>query len=41
MAGDFDDVVHAAKNPDVAVFVALRGVAREINAGDALQYSRA
>ena len=35
VAGDFDHVIHAAEHPDVAVFVALRGVAREINAGNA------
>ena len=35
MAGDFDYVVDAAQHPDVAVFVALRGVAGEIDAGDA------
>ena len=35
MAGDFDDVVDAAQDPDVAVMVALRGVAREIDAGNA------
>src|ERR1700693_3357574 len=36
MTGDFDDVIDAAENPYVAVFVALRGVAGEINAGDFL-----
>src|SRR5580658_3551695 len=34
MAGDFDDVVDAAEYPDVTVFVALGGVAREIDAGN-------
>src|ERR1700728_1162638 len=34
MAGDFDDVVDAAEYPDVAVFVALGGVAREIDTGN-------
>src|SRR3984885_2309217 len=35
VAGDFDYVVDAAEDPDVAVFIALRGVACEINARDA------
>src|SRR5580704_3393852 len=34
VAGDFDYVVHAAEDPDVAVFVALRSVAGKIHAGD-------
>src|SRR5580658_4077017 len=34
VAGDFDYVVHAAEDPDVAVFVALRGVAGKIYARD-------
>src|ERR1700723_1060002 len=34
MAGDFDDVVDPAEYPDVAVFVALRGVACEIDSGN-------
>ena len=34
VAGDLNDVVHAAQHPDVAVFVALGGVAGEIDAGN-------
>src|SRR5579871_4541325 len=35
MAGYVDYVVHAAKNPDVSVFIAGGGVASEIGAGEA------
>src|ERR1700722_5190202 len=34
MAGDFDDVIDAAQNPYVAIFVALGGITGEIDAGD-------
>src|SRR5271156_4034445 len=36
MAGDFDYVVDAAEDPDVAVLVTLSGITCEIDAGDSL-----
>src|SRR6202046_2144424 len=38
VAGDFDDVVNAAEDPDVAVLVTLSGVAREIYAIDCAEH---